>query len=258
LTQIAGRAGRNTQHFHDLATADGRRIELAGLSNLRDLGGYPAAGGAVLRWHTLFRSDAPHRLDVDGLAALAGLNLRTIIDLRTHAETEMAPSVLDGLSARTMHISVLGVDLASLPLELDAIYRYMIDECGGAIANAIKVLCMADALPALVHCSAGKDRTGIVIALILAVLGVPEELIAADYALSASYLDTDHTPILGQLAETAGLGAEQTAGLLVSPPALIADVLTRVRAAGGSVDDYLLDHGLSQDDLANLRGAMIV
>ncbi len=93
------------------------------------------------------------------------------MDLRTQAEAELAPSALTGLTARRLHISVLGGDMESLPLELEAIYRYMIETCGGSIAEAIGVLGGADAVPALVHCSAGKDRTGIVIALMLAVLG---------------------------------------------------------------------------------------
>ena len=113
-----------------------------------------------------------------------------------------------GCRRRAAHISLLTGDLQALPLELDAIYRYMIDECGDAIAAAIKVLAAADALPALVHCSAGKDRTGIVVALILAVLGVPDEVIAADYALSARYLDTERTPAIGQLQASTGLGDE--------------------------------------------------
>jgi protein-tyrosine phosphatase len=236
-----------------------RRIELAGLSNLRDVGGYPAAGGEV-RWRTLYRSDALHRLDADGVAVVAGLGLRTIVDLRTHAETEIAPTGQDQLAARSTHISILGGgdSLESLPLELDAIYRYIIDQRGDEIAAAIGVLCADGALPGLVHCSAGKDRTGIVVALILAVLGVPDELIAADYALSSVCLDPGRTPVIGRIAEDTRLGDKLTAGLLASPPALISSVLGRVRAAGGSVDGYLISHGLSPADLSSLRAALSV
>jgi protein-tyrosine phosphatase len=158
----------------------------------------------------LLRSDALHRLDVAGLTVLAGLELRTILDLRTQMEADLAPSALDGLPVRLTHISILTGDLQALPLELDAIYRYMIDHCGDTIAEAIKVLTVADAFPALVHCSAGKDRTGIVVALILAVLGIPDEVISADYGLSASYLDTERTPAIGQLQASTGLGDDLT------------------------------------------------
>jgi protein-tyrosine phosphatase len=241
-----------------LTTTDGRRIELAGLLNLRDLGNYPTLGGGCVRWRALLRSDALHQLDADGLAVLAGLDLRTVLDLRTQPETQVAPTRLDGLAARLTHVSILRGDLQSLPLELEAIYRYMVEECADAIADAIKVLCAVDALPALVHCSAGKDRTGIVIALVLAALGVPDEVIAADYALSSRYLDPDSTPAIGQLQASTGLGASLTRPLLTSPPALILEVLGRVRAASGSVDDYLIEHGLSRAELDELRGALIV
>ena len=74
---------------------DDRRIALPGTLNLRDLGGYPAAGGGTVRWRTLLRSDALHRLDDAGRAVLAGLGLRTVIDLRTDEEVKAAPSALD-------------------------------------------------------------------------------------------------------------------------------------------------------------------
>jgi protein-tyrosine phosphatase len=239
-----------------LAAATGRRIDLAGLFNLRDLGGYPTAGGS-LPWRTLLRSDSLHQLDADGIAALSALGLRTVVDLRTHAEAEIAPSPAGRLSARSSHISILGGgDLQSLPLELAAIYQYVVDECGEAIAGAIRLLCSADAYPALVHCSAGKDRTGIVISMVLAVLGVPDELIAADYALSGSYLDPANTAAIGQLQAGTGLGAELTSSLLGSPPALILTVLDRARTVYGTVDGYLLAHGLTAADLAALRAAL--
>ena len=241
----------------DLVFAEGRRLELAGVFNLRDVGGYPAVGGRAVRWRTLLRSDALHRIEPAGSAFLGELELSTILDLRTPMEAELAPSALDGLPARVAHISLLGGDMEALPLELDAIYRHVIDERGDTIGAAVRVLATADAFPALIHCSAGKDRTGIVVALILAVLGVPDEVIAADYGLSAGYLDSEHTPAIGQLQASTGLGDNLTRPLLSSPPALMLEVLARARAAGGSVDGYLLDHGLSPADLDRLRAALL-
>jgi protein-tyrosine phosphatase len=234
-----------------------RRIELPGLFNMRDAGGYPVEGGGAVRWRRLFRSDALHQLDAGGTAALARLGLRTVVDLRTQPEVDNAPSALDGLSARVRHISLLAGDLESLPLSLEEIYRYVIDECGDRIAAAVAPLCGADAVPALVHCSAGKDRTGIVIALVLGVLGVPDEVIAADYALSGGYLDPSRTAVIGQLQASTGLHDELTSALLSSPPALILDVLARVRAAAGSAAGYLLQHGLPEAAIARLRSALI-
>lgn len=258
MTQIAGHArpaGDSQERAQQLVAADGRRIELPGLYNLRDLGGYPTATGR-LPWRTLFRSDALHQLDAAGIAALVALDLRTVVDLRTHVEAEIAPSPLDQLSARHSHVSILGGDLQSLPRELDGIYSYVVAQCGAAIADAIRPLCAQRAFPALVHCSAGKDRTGIVIAMVLAVLGVPDDVIAADYAVSGGYLDPAHTAAIGQLQAGTGLGEELTSELLTSPPRLILNVLAAVRATHGSAEDYLLAHGLSPADLAMLRTAL--
>ena len=252
---MAGPARAAGDDPRELVTAPGRRIELPGLYNLRDLGGYPTAGGSV-PWRTLLRSDALHMLGAGGLAALAALHLRTIVDLRTHAEAETAPSPLDQLTARSTHVSLLGGDLQALPLELDAIYAHVIADCGTAIAAAIAPLCNPAAFPALVHCSAGKDRTGIVIAMILAVLGVPDDVIAADYALSGGYLDPSRTAAIGQLQAGTGLGDQLTGELLSSPPRLILDALAAARAAHGSVDGYLLAHGLTGADLTALRSAL--
>jgi protein-tyrosine phosphatase len=240
-----------------LATAPGRRIDLPGVWNLRDVGGYPVAGGGEIRWRTLLRSDALHQLDGTGLAALRGLGVRTIVDLRTLPEAEMAPSAVAGLSARTTHISLLGGDLAALPLELAAIYRYMINERGAAIADAVRVISAPGSVPAMVHCSAGKDRTGIVCALVLAAVGVPDDYIVADYALSSVYLDPQRTPSIGRLQASTGLGDEVTRALLGSPPALILDVLDRVRGRAGSAGGYLREHGLTEADLARLRAFLV-
>ena len=239
----------------DLLAADGRRIDLPGLYNLRDVGGYPAAGGPI-PWRTLFRSDALHQLDDTGIALLTALGLRTIVDLRTHVEAEIAPSPLDQLSARHAHVSLLGADLPDLPPRLEDVYAHIVGQCGVAIADAIRPLCAEGAFPALVHCSAGKDRTGIVVAMILAVAGVPDQIIAADYALSGRYLDPTHTAAIGQLKAGTGLGDELTEELLVSPPQLILDVLASARDQHGSVDGYLLGHGLSPADLARLRAVL--
>jgi protein-tyrosine phosphatase len=233
--------------------AVGRRIQVPGTFNLRDIGGYPAASGRTTRWRRLLRSDALHLVDASGAIALADLGLRTVIDLRTDGEAAIAPDPFLGSTTQAMRISLLGRDLLGLPPELAGIYRYMIGERGDAVTAAVRVLCDASSLPALVHCHAGKDRTGILIGLVLAVLGVPDEVIADDYALSASYLNPQTTAAIGHLHPSSKFDEALAADLLASPPALILDVLAQARAAGGDIDGYLVSHGASRAELDSLR-----
>jgi protein-tyrosine phosphatase len=238
--------------------AGSRRIALTGTLNVRDMGGYPTADGGIVRWRTLLRSDALHRLDDAGRAALAGLGLRTVIDLRTDQEAQDAPDALDGTGAEVFRLPLFTADaIGRLPPELAAVYRYMIDDCGPVIAAAIGRLCPERARPALVHCSAGKDRTGVVAAFILAALGVPDDVIAADYALSAGYLDPGAATVVGRLRALGGAGTRLDFSVLGSPPDLILDALSRARDRAGSVTGYLLAHGLTEDDLRALRAGLV-
>jgi protein-tyrosine phosphatase len=236
-------------------SADERWIPLAGTFNLRDLGGYPAAGGRTVRWRTLLRSDALHLAGPAGAAALAGYGLRTVVDLRTPAEVALAPSADAGFASRVVHVSLLGDHLDESPESLEAIYRYLITERGTAVAAVVGALCAAGAVPALVHCSAGKDRTGVVIGLVLAVLGVPDKVIAADFALSARYLNPQATAALGQLQASSGL-SKLTTELLACPPELMAQVLSWVRESHGSAAGYLAAQGVSPAELAALRASL--
>jgi protein-tyrosine phosphatase len=255
LTQTAGRTERQIQ---DIALADGRHLRVDGTYNLRDVGGYPTQAGGSVAWRTLFRSDSLQRLDSQGVAGLAALDLHTIVDLRADIEVEHAPSALAGLPARIVHAPVVRDPTVLPPMtDLGAEYRYTLDECGDSIGAAVRELCAPGALPALVHCAAGKDRTGIVIALVLALLGVPDELIGADYSLSSVYLEPDSTAVIGRLKAN-GLGGIVAAELLSSPAGLILNVLAWARAAGGgSVYGYLTAHGVGAPDLAALRGALV-
>lgn len=161
--------------------------------NLRDLGGYPAAGGRTTAWGRLFRGDGLHRLDP---ADCEALGLTTVLDLRTHDEI-----------ARRGRLEADGVAWHHLPL-IQAIWdpgwlteamtperfladRYlaMLDEGADAIGSALRILAEADRLPAAFHCAAGKDRTGVLAALVLSLLGVDDDTIAADYGLSRHGVD---------------------------------------------------------------------
>jgi len=255
----AAEAGHMAGLIAAIGGAPGRHIAVPGTLNFRDAGGYPAAGGGFTAWRMLLRSDGLHHLEAGALEMLGRLGLRTVLDLRTSAEAEIAPSPLDAMAqsgALAMHVSLIGEDLTDMPADLTAIYDYVIDRRGPAIAAAIKSLARPGGLPGLVHCTAGKDRTGIVVAVALAAVGVPDPFIAADYALSSLYLDPQHTPTIGRVQESTGLGDRLTAALLASPPELILHMLARARRAG-SIAAYLAGHGVTCAEQNALRSALV-
>jgi hypothetical protein len=127
LTRTAGRTEREIQ---DIALADGRHLRVDGTGNLRDVGGYPAHAGGSVAWRTLFRSDSPHKLDSQGAAGLAALDLHTIVDLRSDIEVRQRPGAAAGPLVRIVRAPIVR-DPALLPplADLAAEYRYTIDEC---------------------------------------------------------------------------------------------------------------------------------
>lgn len=245
------------------ASAPVRRRELPGVYNLRDTGGYRAASGST-RWGTLFRSDALHLLDDEGREALVALGITQLVDLRGDDERHAAPSAVAGLGIAIRHIPVFDdaspVVMAHAPVSLESVYRHMVDDRGPQLAAAVRAL--VDAAPGravLVHCTAGKDRTGLVIALALAAVGVDRQEVVDDYAATAAHL-------VGPWAQRmlAGLterGLEATPEIVelvtASPASLLNGLLDRIEAEHGSIGGYLRSHGLTGDELARLRAALV-
>lgn len=174
-----------------------RTLEFEGCVNFRDLGGYRTADGRMVAWRRLFRADGLNKLTPGDRKQLVDLGLTTVIDLRTLDEAEQRGSFpVDDVPVRYVGLPLTDVLPATedLPDWKEAAYvatRYgaMVSEGSSVLTEAIHVLAGGDALPAVMHCSAGKDRTGVLSALVLAFLGVPDEVIIEDYALSAAAME---------------------------------------------------------------------
>jgi protein-tyrosine phosphatase len=169
-----------------------RKLTFAGCVNFRDLGGYRAADGRSIRWRQLFRADGLTRLDEDDCAQLADIGLATVIDLRTDGEVEQRGRFPADFDVEYHHLPLTDVlppteDLSRYdePAFVTSRYEQLFSEGSRSLARAVSLLAEPAALPAVFHCSAGKDRTGILAALILGFLGVPNDVIVEDYALSA-------------------------------------------------------------------------
>lgn len=240
----------------------GKRIPIAGTYNLRDAGGYSCDGGTV-RNGRLFRSDALHALNDEGRESLGDIGIRHIIDLRHADEREQAPNAVGGFEIQLHECPI--VDAASsrrqatTSVSLADVYNAFANDFASNLIGAVRIVAAVADEPVLVHCTAGKDRTGLVIALILAAVGVAQSDIVADYSRSEEYLRGEWTDaMLAKYTEQFGtLTPEVTELVSASPATVIDSLLTRIVAEHGSIPLYLSAHGLTDDESNALRTALV-
>lgn len=161
-----------------------------GLVNLRDLGGLPTASGGATHPGRLLRSESPHTLSEAGLHALLDLGIGAVVDLRTDSERERRPSPLVDAGVNHVHAPIF-TDDEEYPDHLSTaaeVYCWWLHERSAGIARAMTAIADAPSAPILVHCHAGKDRTGVIVALVLRLAGVGIDAIADDYAISGIQL----------------------------------------------------------------------
>jgi protein-tyrosine phosphatase len=177
-----------------------RLVPLDGAFNFRDLGGYRGAGGSLTRWGLLFRSDTLHELTPSDVDRLRSMGLATVIDLRTPGELERTGRGLLGPEPiGYRHLSVIGEgpggDAVGEAMagpsvdDLTARYLWYLEVGAAALAEALTLLGEAANYPLVFHCAAGKDRTGVLAALVLDLLGVEPEVIVADYVITADRME---------------------------------------------------------------------
>jgi protein-tyrosine phosphatase len=222
-----------------------RHIPLDGTRNVRDVGGYPAAGGRVTRWRTLLRSDELTRIPERTRRYLIGLGLRQVIDLRWPDELIRAPHAFREAPGVRYHSIPLLADDPTPHAGLDGMYRHVFDARAPQLAEVVRALLEPDALPAIIGCAAGKDRTGVAIALLLDLCGVPRDVIVEDYAVSAHHFakpvslmeatDWRHPPLL-----------------VDSPPEYMAGALEHLDVRHGGARELLRSQGVSDADLDRL------
>jgi protein-tyrosine phosphatase len=240
-----------------------RRIQFEGCYNFRDLGGYPTGDGRRVRWRWLFRSDALHHLTARDLERFTGeLGIRHVVDLRSSGEVGAeGRGALTGEAVEFHHLPLFDGEipqeqrLAAGDLSLADRYFLMAEYAQGAIAKVLATLAESEA-PAVYHCAAGKDRTGVVSAILLGVLGVRDEIIVADYAASQENLDS----IIERLLSAEGyqdMLAALPPDTLHAQPETMLRLLERVRERYGSMEGYAVRIGLPEETLARLRQRLL-
>jgi protein-tyrosine phosphatase len=239
-----------------------RVIDLEGCLNFRDLGGYPAAGGRTVRWRELYRSDALHHLTPADVARMRDeLRIATIVDLRSSAELQS-----DGRG----HLAAEPVAFHHVPLfdgrvarpeswngleTLADRYFLLAEIAKDAIARVVTVVAESPG-PAVYHCAAGKDRTGVVSAVLLGLLGVPDEVVVADYVATQENLDA----IIERLMSAEGY---QTMLAALPPDTLHAEAetmisfLRSVRDRYGSMAEYVRATGVPGPVVDRLRARLL-
>jgi protein-tyrosine phosphatase len=237
-----------------------RRIDLEGCHNFRDLGGYPTGDGRTLRWRLLFRSDALHHLTPGAVARVRDeLAVGDLIDLRSSLELRTDGRGLLGREPlRFHHLPLFDGSLVAQQsggFTLADRYFLMAEMAKGPIARVISTLAASPAA-AVYYCAAGKDRTGVVSAILLGLLGVRDEIIVADYAATQENLDA----IIDRLMATEGyrelLAVLPPETLHAVPETMIA-LLTRIRGRYGSMRGYARDIGVSDESIRRLESRLL-
>lgn len=240
-----------------------RLLPLEGCLNFRDLGGYPTRDGRRVAWRRLFRSDALHDLTETDLSLLLGVDvgLSDVIDLRSSAELERdGRGRLERVEVAFHHSPLYDAspgEPREAPADMTLADRYigLLEVAQGAVARIMGVLASAEGA-AVYHCAAGKDRTGVVSALVLGVLGVDDELIVADYALTQQNLDA----IIDRLSTMKGYADMRDVlppDTLHANPETMTALVEGVQGRYGGWLGYLAEAGVTDDTVQQLRGRLL-
>lgn len=241
-------------------------VNLEGCYNFRDLGGYQTCDGRRIRTGQVFRSDGLQHLTDRDLEHLSGaIGLGTVIDLRSQQEVEEI-----GRGGIEAHATIHHIPLFPRPsaggsekrvslegmVDMGELYFLMLGFAREPIARVVGVLADAEA-PAVFHCAAGKDRTGVISAVLLSLVGVPRETIVADYAFSRRNIDLINAR-LDQADSYQGIMDDLPSGAYDADPACMESFLRRVDEAHGSVEGWAQQAGLGGEVQARLMARLLV
>jgi protein-tyrosine phosphatase len=243
-----------------------RLIDLGAVHNFRDLGGYTTADGRQVQWRRLFRADGLDRLTEADVEVLRPLGLHTVIDLRSQGEiTDRGRFPFEAYPVAFHHLAVIdttrqtddpetrrvfmeAADDPSRAAEfLVNAYRHMLERGGSKLADGIRILGEPDALPAVFHCAAGKDRTGLFAALLLSGLGVSDEQVIEDYALSAGAFARTRAWAGENKPELVEWMDSVPAALHGAHPDAMKGVLDEIRASHGGARGFVAQYGVGDD-----------
>jgi protein-tyrosine phosphatase len=236
-----------------------RRLAWDGCVNVRDLGGHPTVKGGRTAFRAVVRADSIRHLSDGGWGALVEYGVRTIVDLRSPIELEDDPP--RDVPVEVFHIPLFDPDDHEAMAAIDAwpttlgAYREILERFRPNFALAIRAIAQAPEGAVLVHCMGGKDRTGLVVALLLTLVGVPPEEIAEDYGLSAVNLAALSERWIAEAVDE--VQRERRRRVIRGDPGTMLDVLAEIETRYGSVRSYLLAGGATEAELERARARLV-
>jgi len=250
-------------------TRDPRRhpLDLERVFNFRDLGGYVGLGGRTVAWEHLYRADGLNRATDTDVERLRSIGIRTIVDLRTHAELkDSGTAAHESLEAHFAHrplIDELWPD-DDVARRADP-HRYLVDRYHEMADRAASVLpeligWVADhpeRMPVVFHCSAGKDRTGVTAAVLLGLAGVDHATIADDYHLSALAMADLVAWVRTLDTEAATAMVDQPPVFLQCPPEAMSTFLAELDARYGDMEGFVRSLGVDDATIGRYRAVIL-
>lgn len=235
-----------------------RWVDLEGCGHFRDLGGYSTVDGRQTRWGTLYRSASLDALTDDAVGVIRGLGIRSVVDLRTEDERQSPQAWNGDGSVRVLSLPSSNPAGGSLRVgfyDAGALYIAAISDRARDLPAILQLLVTPGALPAVIACSGGKDRTGMVAAVVLGILGVPEATIVDDYALSDEFIIRDPAAYAAALERVTAAGLDPE--VLRTRPKTMRRFLAEIAARHGSISAFAEASGVSNDTLTALREALL-
>lgn len=230
-------------------------LDVGGVNNVRDVGGIPTASGRI-RSGVLLRSGQLSGATTAGAAELRQ-RVRHIVDLRDGEEVAAEPSEIDGPD--TTHLPLFLGSVRSFfesDTSLDDLYLHLLEESSERLIAAVRIIAAGE--PTLVHCTVGKDRTGVTVALALSAVGADREAVIADYALTESQLPAQRSQRIAAYIQAQHPEAVHAVALATQSPApVMRHLLAQVDERWGSAAGYLLAHGFGQDELDALIRTLV-
>ncbi|MBD3917574.1 tyrosine-protein phosphatase [Paenibacillus sp. PR3] len=251
---------------------------MGSLINFRDIGGLPVTDGRVMKTGIVYRSNEPHKLSLKDLDKFNGLNLKLICDLRTPNERKSRlPRFVESGKTMTVNVpfyqndedftrfqiyrqimsNIRTVDFYQIMKDF---YRKVLFESTDQIRNVLTLLAEQEAAPTLIHCASGKDRTGMIVAIVQLIAGVPRKEVVSDYLLSnpLNKSETERAIRLLRLLSGFRISRERLLPLLEVRSEYLEEVLDELLAQYGSIEGYLIQAcGVDEQTILVLREKFI-